>query len=209
MSPEGAPAFAPDVSGALVVYESERGGNSGRDVFATDLRSGRERAVSTAEGPQQQARVSGRRIVWRDTGVQRDGEIHSCLMDFGLTRCDDTACAGPGGLGTRRVRPARALTERDASGLRIAPVRFSRDPRSCRFARRGAPQADRSRGLRPAACSGRAFPVFRSELRAPLRGDACIPRLVNEHQLPSAPALSASPSREAAELLSRFGWARA
>ena len=170
VSPDGVQSFAPDVSGALVVYESERG-DTGRDVFAADLRSGRERALSTAAGDQQQARVSGRRIVYRDTGAQPGGEIHTCLMHFGLVRCDDVAVAlGPGQRSAPVVSGARVFwTERDASGREPAPVRpLARPALVSRASGGGAPRAPGgARGLREAPGVARALAgVLDLELRA-------------------------------------------
>jgi beta propeller repeat protein len=101
ISPAGVPAYAPDVSGDLVVWESPAGGEEGspspdRDVLAADLRSGREIAVAVAPGDQRMARISGRRVVFVDRAREPGGEIATCSLERKGDRCDPVVlAAGP------------------------------------------------------------------------------------------------------------------
>ena len=146
VSSEGPPAFAADVSGRLVVFQSERPTeeDGGIDVFAADLRQGRELALTRAPGTQELPRVSGRRVVYRDLGSEPGGEIRSCVVDANASRCDDLAVAvGPGQRSAPVVSGPRIYwTERDAAG---------ESPRLCDLSGGGPSCQERVVAVRPHA----------------------------------------------------------
>jgi beta propeller repeat protein len=94
----GGPAFSPDVSGDVVVWDQQNGPPlAGRDVYAKDLRRGSELPVALAAGDQRFARVSGRRIAFLDRSRSADGEVATCELDRQAASCDVTIVAtGPG-----------------------------------------------------------------------------------------------------------------
>ena len=94
----GGPAFSPDVSGEVVVWDQQNGPPlTGRDVYAKDLRRGRELAVAAATGDERLARVSGRRIAYLDRTRIADGEVATCELDRRAASCEVTIVAtGPG-----------------------------------------------------------------------------------------------------------------
>jgi Subtilase family len=102
ISSPGPPALAPDVSGRLVVWESRRTADGdelepgeGRNVFASDLASGREIPIALDPGDQHAARVSGRRIAFLDAAPEAGAEIRTCRLERGA--CHPVSVAsGPG-----------------------------------------------------------------------------------------------------------------
>ncbi|HEX5066138.1 MAG TPA: S8 family serine peptidase, partial [Myxococcota bacterium] len=93
----GPDAFAPDLSGDLAVWEQQSGLPDGaRDVFAKDLRRGREIAVAEERGDQRFPRVSGKRIAFLDRALSAGGEIATCALDTRAGRCEPALVAtGP------------------------------------------------------------------------------------------------------------------
>lgn len=119
ISPLGPAAFAPDVSGDLVVWEWDSGDPATlRDLFAKDLRTGRVIPIAQAAGDQRFPRVSGRRVAFLDREHEAGGEIGTCVVDAKHGRCDATHVAtGP----QRRAAPVLSddcifWIEDDASG---------------------------------------------------------------------------------------------
>jgi hypothetical protein len=137
LSTDAAPAGAPDISGRLVVFESDwpvQGPPTGVDVFAADLRSSRILTLARASGTQQLPRVDGRRVVWRDVGNEAGGEIRSCVVDAAVTRCDPIPVAlGPGQRSAPVVAGARVFwTEEEGDGAQHPRVcDLSDDAASC------------------------------------------------------------------------------
>ena len=201
VSAPGALSFAPDVSGTVVVYQSERGA-MGVDVFAADLRREGELAVTQAEGAQQQPRISDRRIVWRDLAREPGGEIHTCVADGRLERCKDQPVAeGPALRSGPVVSGSRIFwTERQPDGDESPWLcDLAHGARSCR----AEPVAVRPESQTELEVSGRRLlwlekPSFAlwSCVLVP-RSGACPPQLVNlDAQFQSAPVLSGE----------RFAW---
>ncbi|HKK26457.1 MAG TPA: hypothetical protein VKB18_00010 [Gemmatimonadota bacterium] len=64
----GRVAFGPRVSGSRIVWEEARG-ITGMDIFAYDIRTGRESRVTGASGDQQFPDIDGDRIAWVDNSA--------------------------------------------------------------------------------------------------------------------------------------------
>jgi len=97
ISPLGDGAERPDVSRHRVVWQAPRReagvsrGEWERDVFLTDLRTGRTYAVADASGDQVQPRIDGRTVAWRDEqGDLERIDVHACHLAGRSPRCDET-----------------------------------------------------------------------------------------------------------------------
>jgi subtilisin family serine protease len=118
ISPPGPPALAPDVSGDLVVWETNGDDRViGRDVFARSLRSEDAIAVAAGPGDQRFPRVSGRRVVFLDFARHAGGEVATCVADAKVRRCDATLVAeGPERRGAPKPSGDRIFWVEDAAG---------------------------------------------------------------------------------------------
>jgi hypothetical protein len=204
ISSEGPPAFAPDVAGDLVVWESARTADvaGARDVLATDLKSGAEIPLAVGLGDQRFPRISGRRAVWLDRVAPPAGEVRTCRIDARRGACEaQTLSPGPALRSDPAVSGSRVAWLEDG-GIRLCELggahalkrALERMPRPCtpeRVAPRPVPQLELElSGSRLAWTeSVPAFAVWSCLFDA--RSGACPLQLVNE-DLPAhfSPALS-------------------
>ena len=177
VSSEGPPALAPDVSGSVVVYESERPddaiGDTGVDVFAADLLSGRELGAHARAGhAAEPAHLGAPRRVSRPRkrGRRRDRRPACSTRVLALRRPRRRDSV-------RRTRSAPVVSgarifwiERDANdgeSPRLCDLRHGARSCSVRARRRPSRAPDRARGLRLEAGLARAAARrLRGELRA-------------------------------------------
>jgi len=93
ISQPGASAARPDLSGALVVWESRRPLDDGSestsvDLVLADLRRGTERVIAGGVGEQHSVAIAGRTLAWLDRRESRDHtEVHACRIDRRTGRC--------------------------------------------------------------------------------------------------------------------------
>ncbi len=181
ISSEGPPAFAPDISGQLAVWEAEtQDPVAGRDLLARDLRGGPEIPVALEPGAQRFPRVSARRIAFLDRGRQAGGEIATCVV-HGMAAATHSM-SRPGRRGARPrysraiassgSRPTPAARARSSATCATAPPRAARSPSQSgrsgpsisRWTARDSSGASRSRAspCGPAASTHEASPVRRS-----------------------------------------------
>ena len=64
LSSAAGPKSAPAISGSLVVWTDERGGD--RDIYGYDLDNAKEFVVARADGPQDGVGIDGETVVWSD-----------------------------------------------------------------------------------------------------------------------------------------------
>jgi beta propeller repeat protein len=115
ISSPGADALSPAISGAFVMWSSQRSADPEHpaedlDLFASDWWLRRERALVTAPGDQSLAAISGDHVAWLDG---RDGAAGRALFRCrhrALGRCD----------AVRVTQPSVLLSRPSVSGERIA-----------------------------------------------------------------------------------------
>ena len=130
--PGDAAAFAPDVSGELVVWEVSSGRpRPGRDVFARDLRGGAEIPVSARAGrPALPARLEAAHRVSSIAGAWPAARSPPASLDARAERCDVLYVAtgaaqrsAPSSSGDRHPLDRGATERHEHAALRSAPRR--------------------------------------------------------------------------------------